>query len=210
MSQLGHVSHERAHSAWLLRQSADRTRCFRHAIDHFWQLLLVLAATTTIGTFARADVTQNLAQVQSQGHGHPLKVEPRKWCVRHLLERKYTYAVEDCGLAIKKGEQIAESFSNLSAALIFLKQYAEAEAAATEAIKVDPRNAIHYFNRGLSFDRRKRFQEAIANYSAAIRLDPRLVSAYTNRSLVWHQLGEYAKAREDVRRAGEILKKRKN
>lgn len=209
MSQLGHFSHERAYSVWLLRQSADRSRYFRHAIGHFWQLLLVLALTTTLATFVRADVTQNLAQVQAQGHGHPLEVEPRKWCVRHLLEREYAHAVMDCGLAIKKGEQIAESFSNLSAALILLKQYAEAEAAATKAIKVDPRNAIHYFNRGLSFDLRKRFQEAIANYSAAIRLDPRLVSAYTNRGLAWHQLGEYAKAREDVRHAGELLKKRK-
>lgn len=207
---MSQFSHEREYSVWLLRQKVGRFSCIENAMCKLWPLIYVLAEIAMSSTIVRADATQNLAQLQSLEHGHPFESEPRKWCARHLMERKYAFAVMDCSLAIKKGDQKAESFSNLSAALIFLKQFVEAEAAATEAIIVDPSNAIHYFNRGLSFDRRGLFREAISNYSDAIRLDPRLVSAYMNRGLAWRRLGEYENAQKDILRARNILELGRN
>lgn len=162
----------------------------------FFSALMVLVSTS----ITRADHEQHMLQFDAQTHGHAIEDPPQHWCALHILNQHYGLAVVDCSRAIKKNPTRAESFSNMSAALIFLEHYSEAEEAASKAIQLEPDKAIHYYKRGLSFDQRGRVQQALADYTKAIQLDRRLASAYMNRSLIWRLLGQTRNAIEDVRR----------
>ena len=51
-----------------------------------------------------------------------------------------------------------------------------------QAIKLDPKLASAYDNRGLAWGRMKEYEKAIADYGEAIRLDPKFVSAWNDRA----------------------------
>ena len=52
---------------------------------------------------------------------------------------------------------------------------------------------------------RGNYEGAIENYSHAIAVDPRFGQAYMDRALAYAQIGDYAKARADSTRAGELF-----
>jgi tetratricopeptide (TPR) repeat protein len=54
----------------------------------------------------------------------------------------------------------------------------------TEAIRLDPRSAQAYNNRGLTHYRRGDLDGAAADYTAALRIDPAMAEAYYNRGVV--------------------------
>ena len=62
-----------------------------------------------------------------------------------------------------------------------------------EAIRLDPRSARAYYDRGLAYGHLYDFDEAIADFSAAINLDPKLTDAYICRGVVYGSKREYAK-----------------
>ena len=57
----------------------------------------------------------------------------------------------------------------------------EAIAEDDEAIRIDPRFAWAYFNRGLAYENLGEPKRALEDYSKAIRLSPLLVDAYNNK-----------------------------
>jgi tetratricopeptide (TPR) repeat protein len=94
----------------------------------------------------------------------------------------------------------------------FKKDYDKAIADFTEAIRLEPKNARAYFNRGSVWkvkcdyayvDRgvaRKAkgdYDKAIADFTEAIRLDPKLASGYVARGSVWLDKGNHNKAVAD-------------
>lgn len=61
----------------------------------------------------------------------------------------------------------------------------------TQAIRLDPKYANAYNNRGNAKNNLGRYQKAIGDYDEAIRLDPKYAYAYNNRGLAKNNLGRY-------------------
>lgn len=72
------------------------------------------------------------------------------------------------------------------------------------AIRLAPRNAYLYYNRGNVYVRRKDYQRAIDDYTQAISLDARLAEAYYNRGLAHIDGGKTAEGIDDLSKAGEL------
>ena len=71
----------------------------------------------------------------------------------------------------------------------------------TNAIKLDPKYAYAYYNRGNSYYALKKYNKAIADYTEAIALDPKDAVAYNNRGISYDALEEYDKAIADYTEA---------
>ena len=62
-------------------------------------------------------------------------------------------------------------------------EYELAIAAFTEAIRLEPQNAVSYVFRGLAYQRKCDFDKTIADYTEAIRLDLKIRCGLL---LPWH------------------------
>ena len=77
---------------------------------------------------------------------------------------------------------------------VLYEQAGNKEAAIkdySEAIKLDPSNAIAFFNRGNAYDQSGDYDKAIADYSEAIKLEPNDADAYNNRGQAYDNKGEF-------------------
>jgi tetratricopeptide (TPR) repeat protein len=70
-------------------------------------------------------------------------------------------------------------------------------AEYTTAIRLDPDDAVAYYNRGLAYMNLGEYNTAISDYTTAIRLDPDDAAAYNNRGLAYDKLGKYNTAISD-------------
>jgi tetratricopeptide (TPR) repeat protein len=75
--------------------------------------------------------------------------------------------------------------------------YDKAISDHNEAIRLDPKNANAYINRGLTYEDKGDYDKAISDHNEAIRLDPKKVGAYFNRGLAYQAKGDYNKAIAD-------------
>ena len=67
----------------------------------------------------------------------------------------------------------------------------------SEAIKLDPKNARAYTNRGAAYKKLGRIDQAIADDSAAIKIDPLSPEFFDNRGLNYADNGDYDRAIAD-------------
>src|SRR6266511_3782105 len=65
------------------------------------------------------------------------------------------------------------------------RDYDRAIAALSEAIRLDPKNARAFNNRGFAYARKGDMDRAIADYNEAIRLDPNYALASANRGIAY-------------------------
>ena len=72
-----------------------------------------------------------------------------------------------------------------------------------EAIRLDPRDAVAYYNRGIVYAELGLTQKAIMDFGEAIRLDPRDAVSYYRRGIVYADLGLEQKAIMDF---GEAIR----
>ena len=72
------------------------------------------------------------------------------------------------------------------------------------AIRLDPKFAFAYNNRGFSYARKGDLDRAISDFGEAIRLDPRYVLAYINRGGTWYDKGDYYRAIADFDQALQL------
>jgi tetratricopeptide (TPR) repeat protein len=70
-----------------------------------------------------------------------------------------------------------------------------------EAIRIDPRNAVAFRNRGALNTRTQRYERAIADFTDAIRLDQGVAAAFYGRALALRYVGQYGRAVADYRKA---------
>jgi tetratricopeptide (TPR) repeat protein len=75
--------------------------------------------------------------------------------------------------------------------------YAQAVAAFTEAIRLDPDSFEAHFHRGVAYYLEGRQREALADYTVAIRVQPGSADAHLVRARVHRDLGKYDFALED-------------
>lgn len=73
-------------------------------------------------------------------------------------------------------------------------QHAEAIALFTEVIKLDPKSARDYNNRGLVYFQNGQWDKAILDYNRALELNPNLDSAYNNRANYYAAAGMFLEA----------------
>ena len=74
----------------------------------------------------------------------------------------------------------------------------------SEAIRLDPKFATAYCNRGAAYGEKGDWDRAIADCTEAIRLDPHYVPAYYNRALTYEKKGDQTKAEADFAKAKEL------
>jgi len=73
-----------------------------------------------------------------------------------------------------------------------------------EAIRLDPQNALAYFNRGNAYGAAGQYQQAIQDFDEAIRLNPKYAEAYYSRGLTYQKLGNYERANQDIDKAIDL------
>ena len=73
-----------------------------------------------------------------------------------------------------------------------------------EAIRLDPKWAMAYSNRGVVYGDLGQHNRAIEDYNQAIRLDPKWAPAYLNRGVVYGELGQYHRALDDLNQALQL------
>lgn len=73
-----------------------------------------------------------------------------------------------------------------------------------QAIKLDPKMAKAYNNRGVAYVGKKEYDLAIADFTKVIELDPKHGKAYFNRSIAHWCKSDKEKARQDVQKAQEL------
>ena len=73
-----------------------------------------------------------------------------------------------------------------------------------KAIRLDPKFAHAYNNRGFAYAELSQYERAIEDYNEAIHLNPDYALAYGNRALVYTLLGRDAEAKQDIDQAIEL------
>src|SRR5215475_11361992 len=79
--------------------------------------------------------------------------------------------------------------------------YDRAIAAFSDAMRLDPRSALAFANRGVAYERKGDMDRAIADFSEAIRLDPNYALASSNRGIAYARKGDNDRAIADFNEA---------
>ena len=83
-------------------------------------------------------------------------------------------------------------------------RYEEALDGYDEAIRLNPRDAAAFNNRGNTLKRLGRLEGAIRDYDEAIRLAPDEYATYSNRGDAYARKGDHDRAKEDYRRSDRL------
>ena len=97
-----------------------------------------------------------------------------------------------------------EWFEKGFALLFTYGHYEEATRAFACAIRMDPRNARAYLDRGMAYERMGNVEQALADYDRAIELLPEDAKAYYIRGLTFQRQGRYREAKQDLTFAAEL------
>jgi tetratricopeptide (TPR) repeat protein len=112
----------------------------------------------------------------------------------------FIVSVVNCYGANIKSEEFFEQgkkYSSVENADLAIANY-------NKAIKINPKFAKAYNNRGIAYTFKKQYDLAIADFSKAIELDPKNGKAYNNRAIVYAYQGEADKARQDLQKAQSL------
>ena len=123
-------------------------------------------------------------QILAQDEGTNLNAQ--KIAEQEMIEN-LVYHLNETGVLFLEGEKlrIAKSFFKL-------------------AIKLDPKFAKSYLNKGIVFAMKSRIQKALIDFNKAIRLDSTSAGAFNNRGMIFSQSGQNRKAIKDFDRALEL------
>ena len=81
---------------------------------------------------------------------------------------------------------------------------ADAISDFTAALKIKPRYAEAYNNRGIAHMRQGDHAGATEDFTAALKINPRYAKAYNNRGNVRRRLGKHLEAAEDLKKALDL------
>ena len=83
-------------------------------------------------------------------------------------------------------------------------QYDQAISHYTRALKINPRYAAAYLNRGVAYGKKGQYDQTITDYTMALKIDPRYAEAYSNRGVAYGRKGQYDQGIIDYNRGLEI------
>jgi len=83
-------------------------------------------------------------------------------------------------------------------------QYDQAISDYSEAIKINPADAIAYNNRGLAYYKKGQYDKAISDCTKAIGINPAYAAAYHIRGVAHDEKGQYDQAMSDYSEAIKI------
>jgi tetratricopeptide (TPR) repeat protein len=109
-------------------------------------------------------------------------------------------SVVNCYGAKGKAEEFFEQGKKFSS----VENFDQAIDNYSKAIKINPKFAKAYNNRGTAYILKKQYDLAIADFTKAIELDPKNGKAYHNRAIVYSYQGETDKARQDLQKAQHL------
>jgi tetratricopeptide (TPR) repeat protein len=98
----------------------------------------------------------------------------------------------------------ARAYSTRALMRIPLEQFDLAIADCTEALRLDPKLACAWDNRGSAYVLKKQYDRALADLTEAIRIDSKQASTYSNRGCAWLGKGDYDHALADFNEAVRI------
>ena len=100
-----------------------------------------------------------------------------------------------------RGSNKADRHYNLAVQLHQQGRFEQAIAEYDQAIRIDPRLAVAYVNRGGAFNELGEYQRAVRDETQAILVDSKLAAAYDIRGLAYYSLGQYWLAIQDLTEA---------
>jgi tetratricopeptide (TPR) repeat protein len=131
------------------------------------------------------------------------KANDRSDCV--ALNSPADLAVEACGRLISaakaKPPELSLFYGRRSSGHYQKRQYDSATADASEAIRLDAKNAYAFYIRGTTYLQKGDIDRALADLSQAIQIDPTVADPFSNRSVVFNRKGEYDRSISDATEA---------
>jgi tetratricopeptide (TPR) repeat protein len=112
----------------------------------------------------------------------------------------YDVAIAQYSAALQKplwNQQKALVYTNRGHAYNSKRQFADAIADHTKAIRLNPRLSYAFAARGYAYFERGELDKALVDFTESIRLDPNSDSAYYNRGLLRDRRGEFPDALTD-------------
>ena len=116
----------------------------------------------------------------------------------------YDLAIAQYSAALQKpiwNQQKAPLYTNRGYAYNSKRQFADAIADHTEAIRLNPQLSYAFAARGYAYLERGELEKAFVDLTESIRLDPNSDSAYYNRGLLLTRRGEFSDALMDFNEA---------
>ena len=101
----------------------------------------------------------------------------------------------------------ATLFTRRAHAFTLTQEYVRAISDLDQAIRLDPKRAAQYNDRGFSHHMLKDYDRAIADYDGAIRIDPTFAESWSNRGNTWQEKGDFDRAIADHDRAIDLKPK---
>lgn len=113
-------------------------------------------------------------------------------------------AIDDLETVAPKGlipgtpeaKEMANKIKNEGNALLGSKAFEKAAEKYTEAIALDPENAIFYGNRAAALSYVKKYKEAASDALKATEIDPNYTKAWIRLGLAYYELRDYSKAKD--------------
>ncbi len=117
-------------------------------------------------------------------------------------------AISACTAAITskkhQGAELATAHIVRGNAYFSRGDYNNAARDYDEAIQLNPKNSVAFYNRGNVYNRLGQYDDAIENYDKAIELRPDYANAFNNRCSAYTAKGAYDRAIQDCTRAIEL------
>ncbi|MBD2249297.1 tetratricopeptide repeat protein [Nostoc sp. FACHB-888] len=84
---------------------------------------------------------------------------------------------------------------------LFQSDYTQAIADFNQALKLQPNDAVAYYNRGVAYIKQGNYTQAIADYNQALNLQPNFTDTYVSRGVAYAREGNYTQAIADYNQA---------
>ena len=82
--------------------------------------------------------------------------------------------------------------------------YEDAINYYSKVLRINPKDAIAYNNRGLARGKKGDYDNAIADFTKAVEIDPQFAEAYKNRGMAYYDKGDYARTCSDFQKSCEL------
>jgi len=125
------------------------------------------------------------------------KIQGMTWLVVGMLLLGVSFSA--CGAGKKAEDYITQGKELLKAG-----KPIQAIDAFTAAIKLNPKSATAFNNRGIAYCQKGELDKAVDDFSQAIKIDPDFGKAYNNRAVtLWYQ-GKRDQAEKDINKAESL------